>query len=195
MLFDRQAREAVEPELAKDETLLWFSSPLPLRLALSAYPFLLFGICSSTVSACLTVQWIEGPMSHPVTSAPADTIGMGLTLLVFWIITIAALSVPVAAYLSALATTYAITSTRILIVRRGRPAQSFEWTIIKQAACRVFKDSSGELTMTVRRFPVNTEENLVIKLIGIPRVRAVQKLLISRSVMTGSPTQASLIAR
>lgn len=183
MLFDRQARDSVEAELRSDESLLWFGRPNPIRVALEAYPFLLFGIPAAIISAWLTAQWVEGPMSHLLTAIPADTIGMGLTLLVFWILTIAAISVPLVRYLTARSAIYALTSERILSVRLGRPTQSFEWENIEQAAYREFKDATGDITITLRRNSINAEDDRTIKIIGIPRIRSIERLLISSAAM------------
>jgi hypothetical protein len=194
MFFNRQARDTIEAELDKDESLLWLGKPNPLRIALQTYPFLLFGIPCASFAAILTAQWLKGPMSHPASSLPAETIGMGLTLAVFWIIAAAILMVPLGAYISAKTTVYALTNRRLLIVRRQpRRVQSFDRADIDQSSCKEFKDATGDITITLAQTSEDAGGNGAIKLVGIGRVRTVERLLISIASPLGSPTRASSV--
>jgi len=195
MFFDRQARENVEAELGPDESLLWFGKPNAFRIALKAYPFFLIGVPAAAISGFLTAQWIDGPMSHLLTATPPDTVGMGLTLLVFWIITIAALQTPVSVYLTARSTTYVLSSIRILIIRE-RPQRSvlaFEREEIEQVVCREYKNASGDRTIAFKRSRADRDEAAAkeIKMVGILRVRSVERLMISVASPLSMRTPAS----
>lgn len=166
--LDPELRRSIEPELEPGERLLWVGQPEPWRVARQSLGVLIFGI-----------PWTLAVLSFgrpSLDSLPFSLIPGFLALFGMFIC-----CTPLVSYLDAQRTTYGVTDRRVLILVRGRRGklECYRPADLCPAERRELPDGSGDL-LIARRQEKDSDghpRTVDVKLVGIPQVREVERLL------------------
>lgn len=184
MLVDRFLQSELKAELEPDEEALWVGKPDPKRAAIQC-----LGICGlGVVLLAFMASFIEGWYSfpHKDVSGLGGLFGMNgilssLFFVPFVLIPMGMLLSPLWAYLHSRHTLYAVTNQRIVIFQSKWPRkiQSFGKSDLTSVERRERPDGSGDLTFAQKlcKDSEGSGRTQDVKFLGIPEVKAVEKLL------------------
>jgi hypothetical protein len=167
--LDAELRAEVAAELDPDERLFWVGRPDARRMALQAAPALIFAIPWTLFS----LDFLRG--------RDWDFDSFTLMPALFALFGVFMCCTPGVIYFQALRTTYAVTDRRVLILVRGkrRKVESYGPSAISGIERKELADESGDLVFARRQEKDGDggQRSVEVKLVGIPRVREVERLL------------------
>ena len=174
---------AIAPELDSDEKLLWSGLPNWNRMMLPAIPVVLFGIGWNAFMINFIFMVSNGPQN---VQGPGGLFGRqgilaNLFFLPFIAVGIGTLTAPIWIYRSAKRTVYGITDKRVIIISHAwsKKVQSYSPRNVSEFQRVERNDGSGDIIFGKRNVS-ESESNHglgVFRLVGIPDVRNVEKLL------------------
>jgi hypothetical protein len=167
--LDPELRRWIEPDLEPGERLLWVGQPEPRRAARQTLGILIFGIPWTLGALCFGQPWSWDHFPSPLFSG------------LFVLAGVLMCCTPLATYWEAQRTTYGVTDRRVLISVRGyrRKLEFYRPTDLCEAERQELPDGSGDL-LFARRQETDSDghpRTVAVKLIGIPQVREVERLL------------------
>jgi hypothetical protein len=163
--IDPEQRRRVEPDLEPGERLLWTGQADAKRVARQTLPVLLIGIPWTVFSLFGAWPWSWDR------ALPGLFVLFGLVLC----------ATPAGSYFSALQTLYAVTDRRILILTEGkrRKLEVYRPADLCETERQELPDGSGDL-LFARRQEKDSDggtRTVEVKFVGVPQVRAVERLL------------------